>query len=483
MEGLSKFSNIMTLKSEKLKQCKAPVINGELCASKADTIDTSPKRGNKTFSECPTINGNKCPAIPAPAYLDQFQAERLYLCSIYIAKYTPQPNFDPKQDHAGFTFLAVKVGDEYYYNEKTFQTATYNENGRPAHHASIKSGYTIIKKSLLLDQKYGVTRKSARTSRNKQYYKALFEDFFGLSMAQMQQRQWVFFGFGFNYDAAKCDFTFDRLSVMSGQSRDFDNMNSIETHRMVDKMANMMRFALNVARARKTRLVKLGELMELNMRKYVKWCPENEEQKPVESTKYKFTLSKLSQQQDKYELYKGSEEVTYYHFLRQMKVNKDLRQLFINTLRDSRFLKFRLEMPPISAHLKNLAFEFILLDSPGLQSTPDIESFAEHFNQPSGQLYATFLNFSKTSTLIVPTPFGAKTAKRYASIGPFMKKSNNKKQRAQADQLVRQVAIEGAAAFEKTTKTYISTAGGGVAWLHVRLDSRPKYYQSMYRRM
>ncbi len=26
------------------------------------------------------------------------------------------------------------------------------------------------------------------------------------------------------------------------------------------------------------------------------------------------------------------------------------------------------------------------------------------------------------------------------------------------------------------TPLWLSTAGGGVAWLHVRLDSRPKYY-------
>ena len=26
------------------------------------------------------------------------------------------------------------------------------------------------------------------------------------------------------------------------------------------------------------------------------------------------------------------------------------------------------------------------------------------------------------------------------------------------------------------TPTWVSTAGGGVAWLHVRLDSAPKYY-------
>jgi hypothetical protein len=32
------------------------------------------------------------------------------------------------------------------------------------------------------------------------------------------------------------------------------------------------------------------------------------------------------------------------------------------------------------------------------------------------------------------------------------------------------------AARVSTTPVWLSTAGAGVAWLHVRLDDRPKYY-------
>ena len=30
---------------------------------------------------------------------------------------------------------------------------------------------------------------------------------------------------------------------------------------------------------------------------------------------------------------------------------------------------------------------------------------------------------------------------------------------------------------DKTKNVWLSTAGDGIAWLHVRMDPRPKYYQ------
>lgn len=375
-------------KSKTRQKCEAPVINGELCTSKDDTFTNIITDRYRTFSDCPIINGDKCPAFPVFEDTDPFRQEQLRLCSIYIAEYVQQLDFDPDQNYVGFTFLTVKVGDEYFYNDKTFQTTTYDQNGRPlAHHAAINTGYTIMKESQLLDQ---MTRKSVRAHRNKQHYKILLEDFFGLSLGQMQQRQWHFFGFGFTYDSTRCDFRFDMMSVLGDELMGMDNMNGIEAARMEEKMENMMRFALNVARARNSRLVKFGELLELNYRNFVKWCP---------ASRYKFVLTKLTQHEDKYELYKSNMKVTYYEFLKELSDNNAaLSELFINTLRESRFAKFRFETPPISTDLKDsLSLEFILLDSPELQSTPDVEAFAEHFNnknQPKGNRIELILFFS-----------------------------------------------------------------------------------------
>ena len=44
------------------------------------------------------------------------------------------------------------------------------------------------------------------------------------------------------------------------------------------------------------------------------------------------------------------------------------------------------------------------------------------------------------------------------------------------------IGKQGLEAGGKNYKTYISTEGSGVSWLHVRFDPRPKYYSSEYRR-
>jgi hypothetical protein len=45
------------------------------------------------------------------------------------------------------------------------------------------------------------------------------------------------------------------------------------------------------------------------------------------------------------------------------------------------------------------------------------------------------------------------------------------------DELWRQVGLEMQRRLTQPGPTSLSTAGGGVAWLHVRLDTRPKYYR------
>ena len=71
---------------------------------------------------------------------------------------------------------------------------------------------------------------------------------------------------------------------------------------------------------------------------------------------------------------------------------------------------------------------------------------------------------------------------RYSSIGPFVKLAKSKDEKEQVDELFRQVGLEGLILAKKSSKTYISTEGSGVYWLHIRFDPLPKYYSSEYRK-
>ncbi len=146
-------------------------------------------------------------------------------------------------------------------------------------------------------------------------------------------------------------------------------------------------------------------------------------------------------------------------------------------------------------------------------ATPDTVSFREHWNNcDEKSLICTFPNLGGDSLLVCPVPprrkngrFDFETAKTYSSIAQVFKKTR------QSDhyhfQFFREASKDYQSAFfrswssngrgkspylfkniiftkeasNKKSKTYISTEGSGVAWLHLRFDPYPKYYSSIYR--
>jgi hypothetical protein len=145
------------------------------------------------------------------------------------------------------------------------------------------------------------------------------------------------------------------------------------------------------------------------------------------------------------------------------------REFFTEILASSPYSAFRWETPPLTISSANQPFQFVLLDSPSLDRRADPEAFAEHF-QGVGDLQAVeFTNLGKDAILIVPTPIGSDTA--YGHIAAFVRSAFV----AQRHELWKLV---GSAAQRRlgTKPFWLSTAGAGVSWLHVRLDDQPKYY-------
>ena len=137
------------------------------------------------------------------------------------------------------------------------------------------------------------------------------------------------------------------------------------------------------------------------------------------------------------------------------------------------FEAFRWETPAITVATISRAFEFVVLDAPSLVITPEPEVFAEHF---SGAEVVTFANLGGDAVLVVPAPLSSTSA--YPHLGAFVREAPP----TQRDALWRSVAaaMHGRIGAKPV---WLSTAGGGVAWVHVRLDDRPKYYgHAAYRR-
>lgn len=144
------------------------------------------------------------------------------------------------------------------------------------------------------------------------------------------------------------------------------------------------------------------------------------------------------------------------------------RSFFTAILADAPFAEFRWETPPITAATADRPFEFVLLDSPGLERAVDAEAFAEHFAGATGSV-VSFPNLGRDAVLVVPCPTGDRSA--YGHLAAFVRHAP----KSQRHSLWAEV---GKAATRRLGKApvWVSTAGAGVSWLHVRLDDRPKYY-------
>ncbi len=163
-----------------------------------------------------------------------------------------------------------------------------------------------------------------------------------------------------------------------------------------------------------------------------------------------------------------SASVSYAEVLRRWQTDPGFREWFNGLLAGSPFSGFRWETPPITIATANRPYEFVLLDSPGLARHPDANAFAEYFGA-SDTGVVEFANLGKDAILVVPCPIASHSA--YGQIGAFVR---------QAPELQRHALWElvGAAMQRRlgTKPVWLSTAGAGVSWLHVRLDDRPKYY-------
>ena len=94
-------------------------------------------------------------------------------------------------------------------------------------------------------------------------------------------------------------------------------------------------------------------------------------------------------------------------------------------------------------------------------------AFAGHFR--TDREVVTFGNIGGDALLVAPCPEGVGTD--FSHLASFTKTASPSAQHALwtevGDALTSRIG---------TRPIWLSTAGHGVAWLHVRLDSRPKYY-------
>lgn len=145
------------------------------------------------------------------------------------------------------------------------------------------------------------------------------------------------------------------------------------------------------------------------------------------------------------------------------------RSMFNALLADISFSAFRWETPPLTIDTIKQPFEFVVLDSPMLARHPNPEVFTEHFNKSPEKSVLAFSNLGGDAIMIVPQLKAPVSA--YGHLASFVREAPDA-QRHALWQLVGEVMLQRVS----NKPVWLSTAGGGVSWLHVRLDDRPKYY-------
>ncbi len=141
---------------------------------------------------------------------------------------------------------------------------------------------------------------------------------------------------------------------------------------------------------------------------------------------------------------------------------------FVEILAASPFRAYRWETPPVTVEALGRPFEFVVLDDPGLDCEPDPSPFRRYF-EPAGPGIVVFENLGQDALLVVPSP--RTEAAAYGHLAAFVRSAPAEQVRA----LWRRVPDAVEQRLDRRP-LWLSTAGRGVAWLHLRLDSRPKYY-------
>jgi len=165
----------------------------------------------------------------------------------------------------------------------------------------------------------------------------------------------------------------------------------------------------------------------------------------------------------------GPRQATYAEVLRGWQDDAQFRSSFNASLAEVPYTAFRLETPPVTTMTSSRPFEFVLLDCPGLARRPDPEAFAEHFEGRSDASVVAFPNLRGDAIMVVPCPIASTSY--YGHLAAFVREAPE----AQRHTLWKVVG-ESMSGRVCLKPVWLSTAGAGVSWLHVRLDDRPKYY-------
>ncbi len=184
--------------------------------------------------------------------------------------------------------------------------------------------------------------------------------------------------------------------------------------------------------------------------------------------------SKITYTEDKekclIELFQHEKILLYSEVVNLWQTRPRFCTFFNRLLSDLPFEAMYWETPPVTRATFSRPFECVIGNHSYLAgASPQRNVFSQYFKNSQGSRVVTFLNLGRDATLVAPCPLVADGA--YAHLMSFVRKAP----KLQQDDFWKEV---GRAVLQRLGNhpLWLNTEGSGVHWLHVRLDSQPKYY-------
>lgn len=172
----------------------------------------------------------------------------------------------------------------------------------------------------------------------------------------------------------------------------------------------------------------------------------------------------------KFKISEKEESISNQQFLQLLKEEQAFRSFYNEYLSDIGFDAFFWENKPMTNANLDEDYECNIINTDFLAGkSPDDQTFNSYFEADKDVV--CFPNLGNDARLIAPCPIEGKPG--YTHIGSFIRNAPS----SQIHELWKTAGQEMLDHIGNKPK-WVSTSGLGVFWLHIRIDSLPKYYQT-----
>ena len=186
---------------------------------------------------------------------------------------------------------------------------------------------------------------------------------------------------------------------------------------------------------------------------------------------YKVRIVEQSKQVKRFYLLKDENYLTFNEVFELWQADDNFITFYINTLINFDYKAFHWEHPCLEEDLLDKKYECTITKSKRLETASiNEEPFKEHIY--TNESVIDFMNLGKNARLIIPSK---KTDKEvYNHLGKFIRTAPKE----QIMEVFKRTGKLVTKEIKENGKIWFNTAGLGVIWLHIRLDTKPKYYKT-----